>query len=119
MSFPGESFPAVDPLSIQWSSDGAYVWKYVDGKVQKAMVDIVQRNTDGVLVRGDIALGDQVVTQGVLQLSEGASVRLLGDDGPQGQSGQREQGQGQAREGGARNGQGGGTAGASSAPAAS
>jgi RND family efflux transporter MFP subunit len=119
MSFPGESFPAVDPLSIQWSSDGAYVWKYVDGKVQKAMVDIVQRNTDGVLVRGDIALGDQVVTQGVLQLSEGASVRLLGDDGPQGQSGQREQGQGQAREGGAGNRQGGGTAGASSAPAAS
>ncbi|HWA18090.1 MAG TPA: efflux RND transporter periplasmic adaptor subunit, partial [Devosia sp.] len=75
MGFPGETFPTVDPLSIQWSSEGAYVWRYVDGKVQKAMVDIVQRNTDGVLVKGDIAEGDQVVTQGVLQLSDGASVR--------------------------------------------
>src|SRR5690606_11759548 len=27
LSFPGEEFPAVDPLAIQWSSDGAYVWK--------------------------------------------------------------------------------------------
>jgi RND family efflux transporter MFP subunit len=112
MEFPGETFAAVDPLSIQWSSDGAYVWKYVDGKVQRAMVDIVQRNTDGVLVKGDVAEGDQIVTQGVLQLSDGASVRLLGDDGAQGT-------QGQAREGGARNGQqDGGTAGAAGAPAA-
>jgi RND family efflux transporter MFP subunit len=113
MAFPGETFPTVDPLSIQWSSDGAYVWRYVDGKVQKAMVDIVQRNTDGVLVKGDIAEGDQVVTQGVLQLSDGASVRLLGEDAQQGAA------QGQAREGGNRNGQGAGTAGASTAPAAS
>jgi RND family efflux transporter MFP subunit len=81
MSFPGETYAAVDPLSIQWSSDGAYVWKYVDGKVQKAMVKIVERNSDGVLVSGDVAEGDQVVTQGVLQLSAGQSVRLLDDSG--------------------------------------
>jgi RND family efflux transporter MFP subunit len=83
LSFPGETFPAVDPLSLQWSSDGAYVWKMVDGKVHKAMVDIIQRNTDGVLVKGEVAEGDQVVTQGVLQLQEGAAVRLL--DAPSGQ----------------------------------
>jgi RND family efflux transporter MFP subunit len=81
MSFPGERYAAVDPLAIQWSSEGAYVWKYVDGKVQQAMVTIVERNSDGVLVSGDIAEGDQVVTQGVLQLSAGQSVRLLDDTG--------------------------------------
>ncbi len=77
LAFPGETFPSVDPLSIQWSNNGAYVWKIVDGKVHKGMVDIIQRNSDGVLVKGDVQEGDQVVTQGVLQLAEGAAVRLL------------------------------------------
>ena len=77
MNFPGETFPSVDPLSIQWSNQGAYVWKIVDGKVKKGMVEIIQRNTDGVLVKGDVQPGDSVVTQGVLQLADNAAVRLL------------------------------------------
>jgi RND family efflux transporter MFP subunit len=77
MAFPGERFPSVDPLSIQWSSEGAYVWQYADGKVEKVFVEIIQRNSDGVLVKGSIGEGDQVVTQGVQQLSAGAEVRLL------------------------------------------
>lgn len=77
MTFAGQTFPAVDPLSIQWSNEGAYVWKVADGKVDRAMVEIVQRNSDGVLVQGEVAQGDMVVTQGVLQLSPGLAVRLL------------------------------------------
>jgi RND family efflux transporter MFP subunit len=81
LGFPGEQFPAVDPLAIQWSSDGAYVWKYVEGKVERALVEVIQRNSDGVLVKGELAEGDQVVTQGVQQLTAGASVRLLDEVG--------------------------------------
>jgi RND family efflux transporter MFP subunit len=77
MTFVGQTFPAVDPLSIQWSNEGAYVWKVIDDKVDRAMVEIVQRNSDGVLVQGEVAPGDMVVTQGVLQLSPGLAVRLL------------------------------------------
>ena len=77
MAFMGETFPDVDPLSIQWSNTGAYVWKVVDSKVVKGMVEIIQRNSDGVLVKGDVKPGDQVVTQGVLQLTDNATVRLL------------------------------------------
>ena len=77
MSFPGEQFPSVDPLAIQWSSDGAYLWQYADGKVDKVPVQIIQRNSDGVLVEADLSEGDQVVTQGVQQLTAGATVRLL------------------------------------------
>jgi RND family efflux transporter MFP subunit len=77
MAFAGQTFPAVDPLSIQWSNEGAYVWKVTEGKVDRAMVEIVQRNSDGVLVEGEVAPGDMVVTQGVLQLSPGLAVRLL------------------------------------------
>jgi RND family efflux transporter MFP subunit len=79
MAFEGESFPSVDPLSIQWSSDGAYVWKYAGGAVSKTFVEIIQRNSDGVLVEGDLVEGDEVVTQGVHQLAEGSEVRLLED----------------------------------------
>jgi RND family efflux transporter MFP subunit len=82
LTFAGETFPAVNPLSILWSAEGSYVWKYQDGKATKVMAEIVQRNSDGVLVRGDLNEGDPIITEGILQLSEGANVNLL--DGPDG-----------------------------------
>ena len=82
LKFPGETFPTVNPLSILWSADGSYVWKYVDGKAQRVMAEIVQRNSDGVLVRAELAPGDAIITEGLLQLNEGATVTLLsGPDG--------------------------------------
>ena len=110
MTFAGETFPAVDPLSIQWSNNGAYVWKVVDSKAVKGMVEIVQRNSDGVLVKGDVKPGDAVVTQGVLQLNDNMAVRLL--DQAAAAAGQG-QGQGQ----GAQAPQSGGGQAAASAPA--
>jgi RND family efflux transporter MFP subunit len=77
MTFAGEQFPSVDPLSIQWSSDGPYLWKYAEGGVERVPVQIIQRNSNGVLVKGALQDGDQVVTQGLQQLTAGASVRLL------------------------------------------
>lgn len=90
MAFEGESFASVDPLAIQWSGEGAYVWAFSEGTVRKAMVRIIQRNSDGVLVEGEVKPGDAVVTQGVQQLSDGAAVRLLDAPAePSGQQGQR------------------------------
>ena len=91
-AFPGETFAAVDPLSIQWSTNGAYVWKVVDGKAVRGKVDIVQRNSDGVLVKGDVKPGDAVVTQGVLQLADNMPVRLLDQAAAAGTPGQGNQG---------------------------
>ena len=48
--------------------------------IHQDRVGIIQRNSDGVLVQGDVAAGDRVVTQGVLALSNGAEVRLLDDN---------------------------------------
>ncbi len=92
MTFPGETFPSVDPLAVQWSSQGAYLWRHVDHKVERVPVQIIQRNSDGILVKADLKEGDQVVTQGVQQLTEGATVRLLDDivaggNGPRGEGG--------------------------------
>lgn len=86
LGFPGEAYPAVNPLAILWSAEGSYVWKYQDGKAVRIMAEIVQRNSDGVLVRADLEPGDAVITEGILQLSEGAPVKVLegpgAEDGP-------------------------------------
>ncbi|UXN75590.1 efflux RND transporter periplasmic adaptor subunit [Devosia sp. A8/3-2] len=81
------AFPANNSRrSIRWPScgqpRGSYVWKYADGKATRVMAEIIQRNSDGVLVRADLKPGDAIITEGILQLSEGAEVTLLsGPDG--------------------------------------
>ena len=52
-------------------------------------MQIIQRNSDGVLVKAELTPGDQVVTQGVQQLTAGASVRLL-DEPAGGEGGNRQ-----------------------------
>ncbi|MCR6670675.1 efflux RND transporter periplasmic adaptor subunit [Devosia ginsengisoli] len=80
LAFPGENYPAVNPLAILWSAEGSYVWKYQDGAATRVMAEIIQRNSDGVLVRADLEPGDAVITEGILQLSEGTPVTVL--EGP-------------------------------------
>ncbi|WP_024847421.1 efflux RND transporter periplasmic adaptor subunit [Aminobacter sp. J41] len=80
MRFPGESYPSVDPLAIQWSTDGAYIWVLDDErKARRVNVRVVQRNTDSVLISGDIGDAERVVTQGIHAVREGAVVRVVGD----------------------------------------
>lgn len=78
LKFAGDAFVSVDPLSVQWGSGGAYVWRVVEARAQKAMVRIVQRNTETVLVAGDLAEGDLVVSEGLDGLKDGAEVRIAG-----------------------------------------
>lgn len=80
MKFPGQAFPAVSPLAIQWGADGAFVWTVADGKARRVPVRIVQRNTEDVLVEAAITTGDLVVTEGVQSVRDGGDVRLAGAD---------------------------------------
>lgn len=75
MRFAGDLYPSVDPLSIQWSSDGSYIWRVKGEKVERVPVHIVQRNPDKVLVKAELAEGDQIVTEGVQTLRQGGAVR--------------------------------------------
>ncbi|WP_454286577.1 efflux RND transporter periplasmic adaptor subunit [Rhizobium arsenicireducens] len=80
MSFDGERYPAVDPLSVQWDSDGSFVWRVTDGKAEKVAVRIVQRNPDAVLVEAQLAEGERVVTEGIQRVRAGRPVQILGDE---------------------------------------
>ena len=76
LGFTGADYPAVDPLSIQWGSEGAYVWVVREGKATRLPVSLMQRNADFVLVEGDFAPGDLVVTEGVNLLRPGSAVTV-------------------------------------------
>jgi RND family efflux transporter MFP subunit len=77
LSFPGDTLPSVDPLAIQWSGDGSFVWVAQDGQAARVPVTIRQRNADSVLVEGAIAPGDLVIIEGVQTLRPGAEVEIV------------------------------------------
>ncbi len=79
MRFPGETLPVVDPLSVQWSSEGSYVWVVREGKAARVPITIRQRNADSVVVEADLATGELVVTEGVQNLRPGAAVSVVSD----------------------------------------
>ncbi len=78
MRFAGESYPAVDPLAIQWDGEGSYVWQVRDNKSVKIRVRVVQRNPDAVLVGAELKEGDRIVTEGLQRVRDGAAVRIFG-----------------------------------------
>ncbi|TPJ59002.1 efflux RND transporter periplasmic adaptor subunit [Mesorhizobium sp. B2-7-1] len=80
MRFPGDTYPAVSPLAIQWGTDGAYVWAVANGKAKRVPVRIIQRNTETVLIDAPVVSGDMVVTEGTQSVSEGGDVRIAGQD---------------------------------------
>jgi RND family efflux transporter MFP subunit len=80
MRFPGDTYPSVNPLAIQWGTEGAFVWAVRDGKARQTPVTIIRRNTDSVLVDGPLVAGDTVVTEGIQTVREGAEIMIADRD---------------------------------------
>ncbi len=78
LRFPGDDYPAVDPLAVQWDAEGAYVWSVEDAKAKKVRVRIIQRNPDQVLVDAALTPQDTVVVEGLQRVREGQPVRVQG-----------------------------------------
>lgn len=76
LKFKGDSYGAIDPLAIQWASEGSYVWKIENNSVSRVAVTIVQRNTDTVLVEGNLKINDYVVVKGLQSLREHSVVTV-------------------------------------------
>ncbi|MDB5552912.1 MAG: family efflux transporter protein [Rhizobium sp.] len=83
VNLPGDMWPSVSPLAIQWDSTGSYVWRVnADKKVERVSAAIIQRNQDDVLVDGGVKPGDQIIIEGLQQLKAGATVKIFGEDRP-------------------------------------
>jgi len=76
---PGDPFPEIAALAIQWGADGAFVWVERDGKAARMPVRIVQRDAERVLVAADLVPGERIVAEGVQRLREGAPLRFVGE----------------------------------------
>lgn len=74
--FTGAEYPAVDPLAIQWGSDGAFVWVVREGKAVRLPIQILQRNAETVLVEAAFEPSDLVVTEGVQAMRPGVDVTV-------------------------------------------
>jgi len=81
VNLPGDTWPSVSPLAIQWDSNGSYVWRVnAEKKVERVSAAIIQRNQDDVLVEGEVKPGDRIVIEGLQQLKAGAIVKIFGED---------------------------------------
>jgi RND family efflux transporter MFP subunit len=87
LNLAGDSWPSVEPLSVQWDSQGSYVWRVADHKVERVGVTIIERNPESVLVDGALKPGDQIVVEGLQRLRPGAEVRLFGEKPPENKAG--------------------------------
>ncbi|MFN3825637.1 MAG: efflux RND transporter periplasmic adaptor subunit [Pseudorhodobacter sp.] len=76
LSLPGEEYVSINPLSVQWGSDGAFVWRVREGKAGRVPIRIVQRSAEAVLVEGDLDPDDPIVTEGVQSLRPGLEVTI-------------------------------------------
>lgn len=78
MRFPGDRYAAINPLALQWSSEGAFVWRVEEGRAHRVDVRIIQRNSDQVLVDAALSEGEVVVIEGVQSVRPGGEVRIAG-----------------------------------------
>ena len=77
LNFPGEKYPTVDPLAVQWDTNGSFVWKLTaENKVERVPALIIQRNANSVLLDAAIQPGDRVIDEGLMTLRDGAEVRV-------------------------------------------
>ncbi|MCV3764552.1 efflux RND transporter periplasmic adaptor subunit [Rhizobium sp. TRM95796] len=82
LALGGDRWPSVNPLSVQWDSQGSFVWRFKDGKVERVAAAVIERNPDRVLVDAKLAAGDMIVTEGLQRLRNGAEVQIYGEKKP-------------------------------------
>ena len=74
INLPGKAYAVVPELALQWRKGESYVWLVRDKKAHKTLVTTVRRRNGIVLVDGEIAAKDLVVTEGVQRLRDGRKV---------------------------------------------
>lgn len=66
----GSSMPVVPALAVQWSREGAHVWRILDdGSVERVPVTIARRDGDRVFVEADLNETMLVAVEGAQKLS--------------------------------------------------
>ncbi len=72
----GKTMPVVPALAVQWSREGAYVWRVREQDVERVPVSIGKRDGDDVYVDAPLADGDLVAVEGAQKLNAGSTVSV-------------------------------------------
>ena len=78
---PGESYPTVPEIAVQWGREGSFIWVVRDDKAEKIQARVIARKAGRVLLEADIKDGEPVVVEGVQRLRPELSVEILGETG--------------------------------------
>jgi multidrug efflux system membrane fusion protein len=70
----------VPELAIQHSQDGDFVFRVADGKAIKTAIKVDRVQQGLAVIASGIALGEQVVIDGIMNLDDGTNIRLSNQD---------------------------------------
>lgn len=77
LSFAGTSHPSVPEMAVQWSRDGAFVWRIVDGIAERVPITVIERADGRIIADGDLVEGDRIVVEGTQRMRDGREVEEL------------------------------------------
>lgn len=77
LQLPGEAYPVVPELAVQFSKGALHVWRVKENKVERVTVTMVRRQDGMVLVDGPLSEGDKVVVEGTQRLSDDKVVTIV------------------------------------------
>ena len=80
LDLPGQTFPAVPELALQFADGTLHVWRVVDDTAERVAVRLVRRRGGNVIVDGPLTEGDKIVVEGTQRLRSGAAVVVLNAD---------------------------------------
>jgi len=79
LDLPGNSYPAVPELALQFSRGALQVWRVSDGAAEPVPVKLVRRRDGQVIVDGALSEGDRIIVEGTQRLRPGIGVNVLND----------------------------------------
>jgi len=80
IELPGDRYPVVPELALQFSREGPFVWTVRGGQAERVPVSLIRRRAGEVLVDGPLEPGEAVVVEGVQRLREGREVEVINAD---------------------------------------
>src|SRR6056297_1394736 len=79
LDLPGNSYPAVPELALQFSRGALQVWRVSDGVAEAVPVKLVRRRDGQVILDGALSEGDRIIVEGTQRLRPGIAVNVLND----------------------------------------
>ncbi len=76
LALGGREYPALPSVAVQWSQEGAYVWRIQGGRAETVKVTVLKRSDGMMLLDGPLSPADQVVVEGVQRMRPGREVRV-------------------------------------------